>query len=472
MLDTSGQPAIGLAPSWHQLELLPTDVAVSRGRLPLINYLGSKRRLVGQIAEALRGIAPNGVPVCDLFAGSGAVSVALAEERSVIANDIQEFSRVLCSALLHPPSNAPPLGRDVVAQARAGELRRQLRAALSDVIRYERLALAQALRGDVEPLADLVEQGSLIGVAVGLEPASATLRKLLPSVLKRLEVGGLAAGPDTLITRYFGGVYFSWEQAADLDSLLSVIHAGDPLSRDYVLAAVLAAASDIVNTVGKQFAQPIRPRDALGQPKRHLVRQTIRDRSTNVFGAYQSALGGIESLRRLPGKHQALRADFREVLENRSLDFGAVYADPPYTRDHYSRFYHVLETMSLHDEPAISTTMIRSGSVPRLSRGLYRADRHQSPFSIKSQAPEAFSALCRGVAARRIPMILSYSPYSLAAGHRPRLMTVAEVSEIAHQSFGQVTLRPLAGVNHRKLNLTSRNVKVLGNAEILLICKP
>ena len=37
-----------------------------------------------------------------------------------------------------------------------------------------------------------------------------------------------------------------------------------------------------------------------------------------------------------------------------------VYADPPYTRDHYSRFYHVLETISLFDSPIVSKTKMQA----------------------------------------------------------------------------------------------------------------
>ena len=35
-----------------------------------------------------------------------------------------------------------------------------------------------------------------------------------------------------------------------------------------------------------------------------------------------------------------------------------VYADPPYTRDHYSRFYHVLETLALRDDPRFRLTRL------------------------------------------------------------------------------------------------------------------
>ncbi len=86
-----------------------------------------------------------------------------------------------------------------------------------------------------------------------------------------------------------------------------------------------------------------------------------------------------------------MKADYKEALINLSDDVRVVYADPPYTRDHYSRFYHGLETLSLRDFPTISKTKI--GGRERLSRGLYREQREQSDFCIRSKAPKAFEEL-------------------------------------------------------------------------------
>src|SRR5436305_1233974 len=67
-----------------------------------IHYLGSKFRLADTIRELVNDIGDG--PVCDLFAGSGTVSLALSHSRTVVANDIQEYSRVICTALLRPAS--------------------------------------------------------------------------------------------------------------------------------------------------------------------------------------------------------------------------------------------------------------------------------------------------------------------------------------------------------------------------------
>ena len=143
-----------------------------------------------------------------------------------------------------------------------------------------------------------------------------------------------------------------------------------------------------MSAVGKHFAQPLKPYDSEGRPKQHIVRQALRDRSMNVLDSFEAWINRFSVLERGRRQHRAVRSDFRDVLSDETIEFDAVYADPPYTRDHYSRYYHVLETMSLRDNPEVSMTMIRAGDSPRVSRGIYRADRYQSPFCIKSQALE------------------------------------------------------------------------------------
>jgi len=192
----------------------------------------------------------------------------------------------------------------------------------------------------------------------------------------------------------------------------------------------------------------------------------------NIFERFDSWVEKLAALPRAGRNHRPLCDDFRNLLGDCSVRFDAVYADPPYTRDHYSRYYHVLETMARHDEPEISMTMIRSGNSPALSRGMYRTDRHQSPFCIKSQAPGAFCELFEGVKGRKVPLVLSYSPYSASKGNRPRLLTVDELTAIASRYFSNVECRLLNGISHNKLNIMERNKEVRYDPEVLLVCLP
>ena len=74
-----------------------------------------------------------------------------------------------------------------------------------------------------------------------------------------------------------------------------------------------------------------------------------------------------------------------------------VYADPPYSFVHYSRFYHALETLVRYDYPASEYY------------GRYRSDRHQSPFCVKTKVKKAFQDIILPVAEAQKKLVISYS---------------------------------------------------------------
>ena len=437
-----------------------------------IHYLGSKLRLVSAVDALVARVAPAG-RLCDLFAGSGTISVAAAVTRPVTSVDIQEYSRVVCSAMLLPPANAMLLGRGVASDARDSELMERLNQSLAPLFEYESYCVTRALTGDAEPLCNFVEHGSIKWfLQTGADAAAPMLRDALRLATNSLEANKLDSASGSLITRYFGGTYFSFRQAVDLDALLDAAHASPAAVTDAALAPILSTASETVNTIGKHFAQPIRPRGRDGLPKRHLVRQIINDRRTEVFSTHQDWVTRYAGLPRTHTTHEAVREDFKSFLASAPPDVGVFYADPPYTRDHYSRFYHVLETMCLRDEPDVSTSMIRTGGKPQMGRGFYRTDRHQSPFCIKSLAPAAFTSLFDGVRRYGVPLILSYSPYRENVAARPRLMSVDQLVALARSKFRSVEVMSAGTFAHSKLNIRERNVSVSWDAEVLVTCLP
>ena len=405
-----------------------------------IHYLGSKLRLTGLICSLLDELADG--PVCDLFAGSGTVSMALSGSRDVLAADIQEYSRVICTAILKP---APIFDQDVTdLLKRAERSRSKLEGCLEPLLEHEQQAIE---RSDAQPelLCNLVEHGSLISVG-----ASGALAKAIKATKSRLERAGTAL----TATRYFGGRYFSFRQAVFIDSILN------ESKGEVYLAALLSTASEIVNSIGKQFAQPMRPRRKDGTIKTHLIRQMCRDRCRDAGDVFSGWLFRYRSIAQ-DRAHRVMRGDYREVLTQQK-DFAVIYADPPYTRDHYSRFYHVLETLCLQDCPDISTTFLTGPT----SRGLYRADRHQSPFCIKSKAPGAFAELFAG--AKGVPMLLSYSPF-VKDGH-PRMMTIDAVAELARHHYSKVKIVS-ASLAHSKLNKKDLHRDASDQAEVFLFCR-
>jgi len=114
-------------------------------------------------------------------------------------------------------------------------------------------------------------------------------------------------------------------------------------------------------------------------------------------------------------------------------EVGVIYADPPYTRDHYSRYYHVYETMYLYDFPDAR------------GHGRTRSDGFVSGFSTKSGVIAAFNALFRNAAVSRLPMAISYPSNGLLQQAGGAIVPVAEAHgfdierreiEVEHSTLG------------------------------------
>lgn len=433
-----------------------------------IHYLGSKLRMLEFIQGHVNTLAPQGSVVCDLFAGSGTVSLMLSEHHPVISVDIQEYARVLCSALLNRPNGVIQAGQ-VIDDAKKNTGAALLRQCFSGLIAYEEELLKASLTGTNHgALFDIVENGSILSHGQEEFTGSAGLDAQLGACNEAIAGHTLLDSPLTMVTRYFGGLYFSYKQAVDIDILLEEIFKYTGHDRDTLLAALLTAVSEIVNTVGKQFAQPLKVKNADGSYKTNLLKKIIDDRSLDVMEIFEAALK--QYLRLPPGnyQHQAWKADYSDALDRLApCQIGLVYADPPYTRYHYSRYYHVLETIVLRDNPIISTTFRKKS---KLSRGIYRTDRHQSPFSIKSKAGDAFTTLFEKAHRLGAPFVLSYSPYS-EKETAPRLQTIDQLMEKAGLFYRDVKTASPGQFSHSKLNSAENNGLKEQEAELLLICK-
>ena len=426
-----------------------------------LNYLGSKLRILDFIEGAVESISHPEDGVCDLFAGAGSVTFRLSRKRKVYSSDIQEYSRVICSALTSR-INRESFGID----AYMNSIRHLWNSSLVDAFKPLMDSEESALRaGDINTMAHIIEDGSL--EVYRLEKKSNPIAKELDAVLANLTKEKVNPF-ETKISRYYGGIYFSYEQAIQIDLILNTIANIDLQYKDVCLAALLSTVSDIVNTVGKQFAQPLKMRDSQGNLKLGSMRKIQKDRVIEVFGLYKEWLERYFSIE--PGRDTTVvRQDYYHSLLSLPEDIRVVYADPPYTRDHYSRYYHVLETIALQDMPNLSTTTIRGAK--HISRGIYRVERHQSPFCIRSQAPIEFDRMCRVIAETGRKLLLSYSPYDEAKNTHPRVVTIHQLEEIAGRYFQSVETVSAGHFQHSKLTSAEHQLEASDMAELLIICQ-
>lgn len=435
-----------------------------------IHYLGSKLRALEFIKDIIDELDPAKGRVCDLFAGSGTVSMFLAKERAVTAVDIQEYSRVICSALLNDVEVNEIYVKNLIKKVENSICYKNLSYALQLMIEYEKNCVELAENGDLQPLCEFVENASLVRVKFGyIQGISDDLLGVLKETTKRLTSIGYVDSGRAQLSILYGGIYFSYEQTLILDSIIDIINSEDTKYKDILMAALLSTASDIVNTVGKQFAQPIKAYNKNGTPKKSILKTVNRDRMINALELYEKWANVYINHEKVAGNNQVLKMDYSDALDILPDDISVVYADPPYTRYHYSRYYHVLETISLHDNPNITRTI--NDGVENISRGIYREDRHQSPFSIKTKAKYAFENMISKVYNLNADLVISYSPFDESKKEAPRLMTIAEITELASKYFANVEVKSIGNFFHSRLNITEKNSDISYEAEILIICR-
>lgn len=431
-----------------------------------IHYLGSKFRILAPLGKILNELAPNGEGICDLFAGSGTVSRFLATSNPVTSVDVQEYSRIICSAVLNPIT----LNKNVsiVKNCLNSQLYQNLSSALSPLIDYENYVTMLAASGESNPLCEFLESASLIRYEIeGNKYLSKQLSKALKQSIDNLKKINLFNGNKSIASLYFGGLYFSFQQAIQIDVILESIHHFPAAERDFLLAPLLSTSSEAVNTVGKQFAQPLKPRTSTGEPKNNLAQRVEKDRCIDIFYTYEKWLKTYTQLEKTNHQHTIIKNSYEFALDDLHKSVKVIYADPPYTRDHYSRYYHVLETLALRDRPNISKVKINNKLL--LSRALYREERHQSPFCIKSKSLFSFEELFKKSSANKCSLVLSYSPFE--EGERPRVVTMDQLNNMAKKYFNKISIETIDQIQHSKLNKKDKLLNTNTPAEIVLICR-
>lgn len=425
-----------------------------------LNYLGSKLRLLDFIEDKVLENTPVDAGICDLFAGSGCVSLKLSRLHPIVACDIQNYSKVIVNALVQKFDISDDEIDNFLLKIDKDST---LKAIFRPLIDFEENAI---INKNLKALTCIIEHGSV--EIFNIEHNVSCLNDSLYDVSNRLRKEHIDDAR-SLISRYYGGVYFSYRQSVDIDLILEGIHKYVPENKkDLFIAALLSTASDIVDTVGKHFAQPIKARDSNGNIKNTVYNKAIKDKTIDVIKRYREWLFRYKSLPKTDFNHIVMQCDFEKCLNSLPGDVKTVYADPPYTRDHYSRFYHVLETITLRDTPKISTVKIHG--LTHVSNGIYRDDRYQSPFCIKSKAPEAFRKMFELISAAGRNLLLSYSPYDETKKTHPRVVTMQQLLTWAKDFFSSVEMVSAGTFKHNKLNSSEHFLDASDEAEVLIIC--
>ncbi|MFT4224328.1 DNA adenine methylase [Dysgonomonas sp.] len=353
---------------------------IDNSQIPhFVKYMGSKREILDYIHLSIESLNVDSRWVCDLFGGTSIIAGSFKHKKNVHANDIQEYSSVFARTYF---SNL----KENVATNCLENIKKRVDELVDEFdLKYPEINFNYSEINDFKQLKEIeYQQQSFIN--------------------KSFEIGF------SLFTKCYSGTYWSSNQCKWIDSIRAVAEEHIDMEEYYAIISSLMFAMSYASQSTGHFAQ-----------YREITESNMNDiliyRNKNIWTLFAKKFEEIteiiDTTSNFENRITTLDyVDCLRIIERNSI----VYADPPYTNVHYSRFYHALETLVKYDHPLIK------------HKGRYRDDRHQSPFDKKTEVKNAFKLLFKGVKDKDSHLILSYSDNGM--------ISLDEILEISNKVFG------------------------------------
>ena len=376
-----------------------------------MKYMGSKRAMLQNgLGALLKRESAKSERVIDLFCGSASVSWFVAQnlDKPVYAFDLQSYSIALASAVL---------GRTRPNQC-------------VEAVR-EWLAIVENVRGELPRWKEACRLDSS-----GLNTASWSSRakSVCAESVKKC-----------IVWSSYGGHYFSPTQALTFDAMLRALPKEEPAA-NLCRAIAIIAASQCAASPG-HTAQPFKANRTAGPFLREAWKRCP------IAYARKAMLVVGPTFARVKGS--ALVADAVEIA-GRLQHGDLVFIDPPYSGVHYSRFYHVLETIARGTCGTVSGT----GRYPP------PVERPTSSFSRKGEAVDALEQLLTRLSQSGCTVILTFPADECSNG-----LSGTIVLEEARRSFKVVQKTVKTRFSTLGGNNAHRHARQLAN-EMILLLKP
>jgi len=327
--------------------------------------MGHKGRMLPVLGQILQQEASGSEKVADPFCGSATVSWYMAGnlDRPVIAGDLQSFATNRAGAIIEREQPLD-LTRAIIRWfKRANKVAEKVLDHFPNHLR------------SVDP--DLTYHKTI-------EKQVVFSRSFCVSVLPPLFV---KLGGQWPVSKAYGGYYFSPYQALCIDALRQTLPKLKT-HRNVALAALVEAASRCAAAPG-HTAQPFQPTEGAAP-------YIIEAWKKNIFKYTKKAALEMSELN-AKKRGKTITGDFSQTL-NELTEGDLVFADPPYSGVHYSRFYHVLETITRGVETEVS------------GRGRYPSpeERPVSQFSRKSESAKGACQLLEKCSQKRLNLWVTF----------------------------------------------------------------
>jgi len=338
------------------------------------SYMGTKRQLASVIEQQTRQLQPG--PFMDLFSGISAAGMAVGKNRNIWCNDVQNFSCTLTRAVYTSTSAYRPKRNTTnYITDKFYSHRKKLLTSFGNLHAYEEKSLASTIERKIEIQSEIV---------LSTRGHQDALR---------------SQGFNCLFTTTHAGTYFGFLQSVEIDSIRYAIDLAlneqeiDKESHRWMVLALCQAVASVSNSTG-HFAQYL-------TAKPSNVSRVVSKRRRSVWNEWLLYLKELKPFGQPSwrSKNKIFQSEANTLLSALAAGIerpGIIYADPPYTEDQYSRFYHVLENVVLYDYPTVT------------GKGEYRQDRFSSDFSLAGNVVGAFERMIKNASKLGSALMISY----------------------------------------------------------------
>lgn len=342
----------------------------------VLNYQGSKKNILEFIHRNTNSFLTDDSTILDIFSGTSSVGYSYKSKYRVYANDCELYAYIIAKALLSS------------YYIDFSNIQDDFFAHYNENLKNQRKVFLELANEEAKCL--LLNNADELIELYGLIPTVWTKKVLMEATHCCYE----------LFTTYYSTSYFGLTQSMQIDSIRYAI---DKYSNNPIYYAMLTslyfAMKECVFSKDGHMAQPLNKEKnktrLLSQRKKSIIDifiAKLKEFSSSIF---------VNSLY----KNKAFNCNFSELLSLKDIqdNVSLIYADPPYTDMQYSRYYHLLNTVTRYDYPSLT---VKGGTY---TKGLYTDNRYQSKLSTKKECLTTFSELIDFSKAYKKDLVVSFA---------------------------------------------------------------
>lgn len=402
----------------------------------VLNYQGSKKNILEFIHQNTNSFLKDGTTILDIFSGTSSVGYSFKSKFRVYANDCELYAYVIARALLSSNYIDFNIIEDEFLSYYFENFSKQ-RVLYTE---YAKIESDMLLNDNINSLLELY--------------------KTIPTVWNNNKLKNSFHNCYELFTIYYSNSYFGINQAMQIDSIRYAIEKYSNNQLYYaMLTSLYFAMKECVFSKDGHMAQPLcqqkNPIRLLKQRKKSILNSfilKIKEFSSDVF---------VNST----FENKAFHYNFSDLLQEQQIqtEVSLIYADPPYTDMQYSRYYHLLNTVSEYNYPELTK---KNGLY---TKGLYTNNRYQSKLSTKKDCLTTFSNLIDFSKVYKKDLIISFA-YPADTKKQKTDRYVMNVDELICKCKNTFGINNTNVVTQNYFHSNNRNSKPKRVNEYLILC--